>query len=81
MRPVNLEHIGASWTQATGISGRVIRSASAGHASAKTTPFGMVENIEGFTSELDGESFLDGEVLEQRHVKVDPARIGYVIST
>ena len=81
MRRVDLEHIGASRTQTAGISGGVIRSASASHASAKTTPFGMIENVEGFTAELDGESFLDGKVLEQRHVKVDAARIVYVVST
>ncbi len=81
MRRVDLEHIGASGTQTAGISGGVVRSTSASHASAKTAPFGMVENIKGFAAELDGQPFLDGEVLEQCHVKVDAARIVYVVST
>ena len=42
---------------------------------ADISEFRMVENIEGFGAEFEGDALVDGETFKQRHVKIGLARI------
>ena len=50
-----------------------IRTVPTSRASAATnvTPLGMVEDVERFGTELERCAFLDGEMLENRHIKIN----------
>src|SRR5262249_31692373 len=61
---------------------RVIVSATSGSAVAGNVPkLRVVENIEGFATELEPDALGDLEVLEERHVKVRAMRIAQEVSS
>lgn len=43
---------------------------------SNTHPLGVIENIEGFRTELERHALLDCKVLQKRHIEVRAMRIG-----
>ena len=67
IRPVAAYRIASAGIGAVAASGTCIPS--------DVAPLGMVENVEGFCAELQRDTFVDSEVLEDCHVEIRLTRI------
>src|SRR5438477_12925064 len=49
-------------------------------AAPQVTELSVIEDVEGFSAELQSDALVNGKVLEQRHIEVSGVRIGQPIS-
>ena len=57
------------------LRGRIERTPVAGHPVVDARPLRVIEDIEGFSTELEPLGFGNSKVLKQGHVKIGPAWI------